>query len=122
MYTEEDNTIITELYRGTDVISSPAIEDMIIDWACDRNLLAASTPEAQMLKLVEEVGELARGLCKGDDDLIKDSIGDVFVVLTIIAAQLDVDVMGCAILAYNEIKERKGQMVNGVFIKEVAGA
>jgi len=102
-------------YPGT---PTNLVEDWIVGWAEERNLIKGSNPQAQMVKLMEEMGELARGICKGDYNLINDSIGDVFVVLSIIAAQYDVDVEGCAILAYDEIKDRKGKMIDGVFVKE----
>ena len=91
---------------------------LIQNWAWDRNLIDGSTHNAQMLKLMEEVGELAGGVCKGKADVIKDSIGDVFVVLTIIAAQMGWSIEECAQAAYDEIKDRKGRMVDGVFVKE----
>ena len=93
---------------------------LIQNWAWDRNLIAGSTPNAQMLKLMEEVGELAGGVCKDKADVIKDSIGDVFVVLTIIAAQMGWSIEECVQAAYAEIKDRKGRMVQGVFVKEKA--
>lgn len=91
---------------------------LIQNWAWDRNLIDGSTPNAQMLKLMEEVGELAGGVCKDKADVIKDSIGDVFVVLTIIAAQMGWSIEECVQAAYAEIKDRKGRMVQGVFVKE----
>ena len=91
---------------------------LIQNWAWDRSLIGGSTPNAQMLKLMEEVGELAGGVCKDKADVIKDSIGDVFVVLTIIAAQMGWSIEECVQAAYNEIKDRKGKMVDGVFVKE----
>lgn len=90
----------------------------IRNWAQERNLVAGSTPQAQMVKLVEEIGELASGIAKKKDDVIKDSIGDAIVVLTIIAAQHDLDMDDCIQAAYDEIKDRKGKMVDGVFVKE----
>ena len=93
---------------------------LIQNWAWDRNLIAGSTPNAQVLKLMEEVGELAGGVCKDKADVIKDSIGDVFVVLTIIAAQMGWSIEECVQAAYAEIKDRKGKMVQGVFVKEEA--
>ncbi len=118
-YTKEEVDIIDKVREGYhDPAWFPSnIEELVRDWARDRKLNTGSTPEAQMVKLVEELGELARGLCRKDDALIKDSIGDVSVVLIIIAMQLGVDVEGCTTLAYNEIKDRKGEMVNGVFVK-----
>lgn len=91
---------------------------LIQNWAWDRNLIDGSTPNAQVLKLMEEVGELAGGICKDKADVIKDSIGDVFVVLTIIAAQMGWSIEECVQAAYAEIKDRKGRMVDGVFVKE----
>ena len=91
---------------------------LIQNWAWDRNLIEGSTPDDQMLKLMEEVGELAGGFCKYKADVIKDSIGDVFVVLTIIAAQMGWSIEECVQTAYEEIKDRKGKMVDGIFVKD----
>lgn len=160
---------------------------LVKQWAVDRNLIEGSTPEAQCVKLIEEYGELARGIAKKDEALIKDSIGDALVVCIIMAAQLgsdsfsidklifertaldvpdvsekivvrgatelgaisyfinvtnrDIDrcigniyalcdtlaeiaylykwtLADCLEAAYNEIKDRKGRMVDGIFIKE----
>ena len=90
----------------------------IEEWAEARNLVSGSTPHAQMLKLMEEAGELAGGIAKNKPDVIVDSVGDVIVVLTILCAQLGIDIQECVELAYNEIKDRKGEMRNGVFVKE----
>ena len=92
--------------------------DLIRRWANDRCLIQGSTPEKQFLKLSEEIGELAEGLAKGRIAAIKDGIGDAVVVLTILAAQNDVPIEDCIERAWNEIKDRKGRMVNGVFVKE----
>lgn len=89
----------------------------IEQWAIDKGLDEAQ-PEKQMLKLVEEVGELAQGLAKGNLDQVVDSIGDVYVVLKILSMQLDLNLSDCVSEAYDEIKDRKGKMVDGVFVKE----
>ena len=86
-------------------------------WAIERGLDEAQ-PEKQMLKLVEEIGELAEGLAKGNLDEVIDSIGDSYVVLTILAMQLDLNIEDCVKVAYEEIADRRGKMVNGVFVKE----
>lgn len=162
-------------------------QGLVKQWAVDRNLIEGSKPEAQCVKLIEEYGELARGVAKQDETLIKDSIGDTLVVCIILAAQLgsdsfnidklifersevnsanvreklvmsgatelgaisyfinvtnrDIDrcigniyalcdtlaeiaylykwsLADCLEAAYNEIKDRKGRMVDGIFIKE----
>ena len=53
-------------------------------WAEDREIIPNSNLKAQYTKLVEELGELALGIRKQDKNLIVDSIGDIFVVVTII--------------------------------------
>ena len=59
-------------------------------WSIDRGLDKADSKK-QMLKLYEEFGELASGLAKGNKEVVKDSIGDVVVVLIILAQQKGVE-------------------------------
>jgi NTP pyrophosphatase (non-canonical NTP hydrolase) len=89
----------------------------IREWAKERNLDVAD-PAKQMVKLIEEVGELASGMSKLNYPLIKDSIGDAYVVLTILAMQYSMDIEFCIDTAWEEIKNRKGKTINGVFVKE----
>jgi NTP pyrophosphatase (non-canonical NTP hydrolase) len=89
----------------------------IRDWAIQRNLHTAE-PSKQMLKLIEEVGELASAMARNNNELIIDSLGDIYVVMTILAMQYQLDIEQCIQSAYEEIKDRKGKLVNGVFIKE----
>lgn len=93
------------------------LTNQIQDWARDRGLDKAD-PSKQMLKLFEECGELAQGIAKNRPEAIKDGIGDAYVVLTILALQHGWDISECIQLAYDEIKDRKGRMVDGVFVKE----
>ena len=90
---------------------------LIEQWATDRNLHTADSSK-QALKLGEEYGELCEGLAKGKTDLIKDALGDMFVVMVILAMQEDLDIKECIEMAYNEIKDRKGKMIDGFFVKE----
>ena len=89
----------------------------IEQWAKERNLHTAD-PAKQMLKLGEEFGELCQGMAKNKPDQIEDSIGDMYVVMTILSMQLGVSIEDCILGAYEEIKDRRGKMVNGVFVKE----
>ena len=144
----------------------------IEQWATDRNIIKGSKPIDQAMKLFSEFGELADNVGKGRD--CRDDIGDVFVVLTIMAKQNGETLKNhidktfyssykcektavsflakilfviennynetaiisaldnlrfianhfghtleeCVQIAYNDIKDRKGIMSNGVFIKE----
>lgn len=149
----------------------------IENWAEERNLIKGSTPQKQFIKLMEEFGELCSGVAKNKPDVIKDSIGDCFVVTVILKCQfktnlfirpssfyknldvslilarvaryavlipgndlseqekleiicgivrnlinisilLDVDFESCVQAAWDEIKDRKGRMIDGVFVKE----
>jgi NTP pyrophosphatase (non-canonical NTP hydrolase) len=92
--------------------------DRIRTWADARNLIEGSKPVNQVSKLVEELGELATGVNKGKMDLIADGIGDAVVVLTILAKQCNMNIEDCIDVAWNEIKDRKGKMVDGIFVKE----
>ena len=156
----------------------------IEQWAEDRNLIKGSTPKKQLIKLMEEFGELCSGVSKNKIDVVKDSIGNCFVVLTIMNAQCrneatetnanqshlleptghfransmdesllrtaakigdfasktakpddwdvnslsnylfliskmaNLDFLDCVHHAYEQIRDRKGRMIDGVFVKE----
>lgn len=90
----------------------------IIQWASKKGLLTSGTPEKQFIKLQEEIGELAVGLLTRNKDLVKDSIGDCVVVLTILAHLSDTSIEECVVAAYDEIKGRTGNMKDGVFVKD----
>lgn len=80
--------------------------------------LDKADPTKQMLKLFEELGEVASGMARNDIHEIKDGIGDVLVVLVGLSLQMDLNITECLNIAYNEIKDRKGKLINGVFVKE----
>lgn len=91
--------------------------DNVINWANDRSILKEENASKQMLKVMEEVGETAGALAKNKIDELKDGIGDSFVTLIILAAQKGFTPAECLEAAWNEIKDRQGKTVNGVFIK-----
>lgn len=93
-------------------------EDSVINWAYERGILAKATPKDQMLKLMEEVGELAKAVNTEDINEIKDAIGDIQVVLIILANMYDTSSTYCLEKAYDVISKRTGTMVNGVFVKD----
>lgn len=157
----------------------------IEQWAEDRNLIAGSTSKKQFIKLMEEFGELCSGVSKNNVDVVKDSIGDCFVVMVVLSKQrgqnevlvaeelihephscdgkiedslldtlrcfgylsttldylndsdksgllfefcitgllevadyFELDFKDCVQSAWEEIKDRKGKMIDGVFVKE----
>jgi NTP pyrophosphatase (non-canonical NTP hydrolase) len=94
--------------------------DLIRGWAEDRNLIEGSDLKSQFVKLIEEAGELANAIAKKNDIEFADAIGDMVVVLTIMAAQNGMQIEDCIDNAWQEIKDRKGKMVDGIFHKEAS--
>lgn len=95
------------------------LEMQVIRWAEARKILPRSTPQAQALKLVEEVGELVAGVARNRPEQIKDGIGDALVVLIILSDLCGLTLRECLASAYAEIRDRKGVMNHeGIFIKE----
>ena len=160
--------------------------EKIVGWGVDRNLFCphnGSNICRQLTKTLEEIGELAGGICRGNNDIVIDSIGDIYVTLVLaqkmiggemklfsldcekstfsalanfmhtygklvyhvdpdnnervnnistcnnlinnamVELQVLAEVYGlsfdaCVKRAWNEIKHRKGEMRNGIFIKE----
>lgn len=60
-------------------------------WFIDKDITQGN-PEKQVLKLYEETGELSAGLLKRNEELIKDSIGDIAVVVVGLGMMLNLDV------------------------------
>ena len=85
-------------------------------WHHDRNLIDGATDKDQVCKLIQEVGELSDNVCKNRD--IRDDIGDIIVVLINIAERHNLSLTECLEVAYKDIKDRKGRMVDGIFVKE----
>jgi NTP pyrophosphatase (non-canonical NTP hydrolase) len=88
-------------------------------WARDRQIIPNSTPQAQLLKTMSELGELADATLKRDPAAISDGVGDVLVTLIIYANLQGISLVDCLEWAYDEIKDRKGTLTaEGVFVKE----
>lgn len=86
------------------------------EWAKAKGLDKAESSK-QFLKVTEEVGEVASALARNNREMLKDGIGDVIVTLIILAQQQGLTVEDCLAFAYDEIKNRTGKMVDGVFVK-----
>jgi hypothetical protein len=90
--------------------------DQVIGWHHARNLICGSTDKDQTVKLLQELGELSDNVCKNLD--IRDDIGDMLVVLINIAERNGLSLADCLQKAWDDIKDRKGKMVDGIFVKE----
>lgn len=89
----------------------------VYKWADSRGLLLDGNPDRQMLKVMEEIGELAGAMAKKKEADVIDAIGDSFVTLIILSHQLGHDPDRCIFHALGEISGRNGRMKDGVFIK-----
>lgn len=88
-------------------------------WALARQIVPNSTPQAQLLKTMSELGELSDATLKGDREGVVDGLGDVLVTLIIYARLQGVDLGACLASAYQVIKDRKGTLTpEGVFVKQ----
>jgi NTP pyrophosphatase (non-canonical NTP hydrolase) len=107
-------------------VPMPSIDDdenmarfhLIREWAQHRGLYVSGDTKTQFVKLMEESGELARGILKNDTPEIVDAIGDMVVVLTNLAALSGVTIEHCIDSAYDVISSRTGKMVDGTFVKD----
>ena len=118
------NTVYQDLEKPKHFhdIDRQAMEGMsrfqkIRDWADERGLYDKGDTKTQFCKLMEEAGELGRAVLKDNQAEFIDAIGDMVVVLTNMAMLGGTSIETCIDAAYDEIKNRKGKMVNGTFVK-----
>lgn len=89
-------------------------------WGQDRGITRenGATPRAQMSKLVEEADEAVEAFERGDISEAQDGIGDCLVVLVQMARLMGVPFDTAMERAWKDIKDRKGQLRHGVFVKQ----
>ena len=92
------------------------------EWAISHGL-DKGNPKTQWMKVTEEVGEIRDVFLRPSDFenpewSLKDAIGDSIVTLIVLCLQLGYDVEECLTIAYNDIKDRKGVMIDDNFVKE----
>ncbi len=112
-----------------DNMQYPELKQKIVQWGEDRNIFEFSTPIKQLHKTQEELDETMQALVQFADaktdkakqdaiEAIIDGIGDMGVTLLMLCHKMDVDFIECLASAYDVIKDRKGKMINGLFVKE----
>ena len=94
------------------------LENKVIEWAHKKGILKNGTPMAQAHKTLEECTELCTAVYADDKAEIKDALGDIMVTILIQAEMQGMNLEDCLESAYNVIAKRKGNMVNGQFVKE----
>lgn len=95
------------------------LKDNIIQWSKDRKIIPNSDGQTQLMKAFSEMGELADATIKLDRLEQVDAVGDLLVCLINYCALENIDILDCLGSAYEEIKDRKGTLLeNGVFVKD----
>ena len=79
-------------------------------WVIDRNL-HTQDPKVQMCKTMEELGELAKAINKGDKEKQMDGIGDTVVTLICIAEQLGLNLIIVLIMLITRLKTVKENLL-----------
>jgi phosphoribosyl-ATP pyrophosphohydrolase len=93
-------------------------EDEVVVWAEQRGIFHMSDPLRQSLKTLEETTELIEATANGNYYELIDAIGDILVTLIVQSRMQGVTLDYCLDKAYNVIKNRKGSMINGKFVKQ----
>lgn len=116
-------------YPLTRVKDIEKLEELVIAWSKERNIIDGSTRLKQQEKLAEETTEIRDALvsvnalgdmagCYAYEGEVLDGIGDSIVCLINLAKMSNSSLLECLSLAWEEIKDRKGAMINGSFVKE----
>ena len=101
-----------------------ALVSLVRQWGADRNITgpdAKATVHTQFEKLREEFLELEDAIAREDQHELIDAVGDMTVVLILLAELAGVRFEACLVAAFEEIRDRKGSMVDGAFVKETKG-
>ena len=122
------NKAFARFYDNNDVFAKPTTTkcskkplkmfENIRQWADERGLYDKGDVKTQLIKLQEEMGELAKATLEDDHVEVVDAIGDMVVVLTNLAHLHGTEIETCIAQAYNVISKRTGKMINGTFVKD----
>ena len=100
------------------------LQEKVLEWADDKDLLHSENAEKQFMKFIEEVFEFKTEFDNWvffRENLVKDmmlEMGDIFVTLIILCEDLKIDPVVCLEMAYEKISKRKGKTINGNFYKQ----
>lgn len=108
---------------------------LIQGWGIEKGITGAkgkATVGTQAQKMIEEAVETLTAAIifehrdehnwTAAKDELKDGIGDTFVTLVLLAERASLTIEECVQAAYDVISKRKGQMIDGTFVKEKEGA
>ncbi len=88
-----------------------------IIWATNNGIIHESSSEIHVLKTYEQVTKLHKAIINKDHASIEKHIGGALVKLIIHAEMNCLTPQQCLETALKEIEHRKGEMINGLFVK-----
>ena len=91
--------------------------ELVESWFVERGIHVGDG-FAQLDKLMEEVSELVEARWGENRAEEIDAVGDILVVLIGYCLQRGLKIDKCLEVAYEEIKDRTGKVVNGSFVKD----
>lgn len=97
--------------------------ELVKEWGVNKGIThngsdANFMRDKQADKTQEELDELFEAIRYEDKEEAKDAIGDIIVTLIMQAEWWDLEIEECLQAAYDVISKRKGEMVDGQFVKE----
>lgn len=100
------------------------LQEKVKAWGISRGITAKKVEQdaiiqryAQTLKVQEETGELCGAILRDDEPKIKDAMGDSLVTLILLGEIYGYTLEDCLEMAWDEIKSRDGELINGTYIK-----
>lgn len=109
---------VENIFNGGNQTSYETLARKIINRFTGIGIVKPDNTKTQFMKVTEELGELAEGINKDKPEQVKDSLGDVLVTLILLAEDLNLNLLDCLNSAWKEIKDRKGEVKDGSFVKE----
>ena len=91
---------------------------IVKQWIEDLDFVRGSNVDLMMERLEELVQYLYSDLSWNIVPSIKERIGDIQLTLAVLCTQLDLDIDECQDLAFANVKDCKGKMINGVYVEE----
>ena len=122
---QKDDYEINELARFSKSLNSAlqtgskVLGKQYIEGQKEKGAAAYADDPFDPLAVEQELGELSDHVCKDSHPmLIADDLGDMMVVMINIMTRNNLTMEECLDKAYNDIKNRKGKMIDGIFVKE----
>lgn len=103
---------------GDEFIPVEELVSMVVGKANELGYFDSNTLVDNADTLVYEFTRLREAIFSNQSKVVSQAFGKVMLSLVILAEHKGLDIHCCLADAYDQIKARKGKMVNGKFIKE----